>query len=73
MYTYWVSSDAYDEGKGMRLDFMLVNAPLQSRVAAVGVDVEQRAREKPSDHAPMWISVAPEKAVSRSSKSRRRS
>lgn len=61
MYTYWVSGDAYREGKGMRLDFVLVNAPLQSRVSAVGVDAAQRGGEKPSDHAPMWIAVGPQR------------
>jgi exodeoxyribonuclease-3 len=65
MYTYWVSADAYREGKGMRLDFMLASAALQSRVNAVGVDAAHRGGDKPSDHAPMWLTIAPGRLATR--------
>jgi len=43
----------------MRLDFLLLSAPLEKRAVAAGVDFEHRGREKPSDHAPLWVSLEP--------------
>jgi exodeoxyribonuclease-3 len=43
----------------MRLDFLLLSAPLGKRVVAAGVDSECRGREKPSDHAPFWVALEP--------------
>ena len=57
MYTYWVNEKAFRERRGMRLDFLLLSAPLRQRVIAAGVDAEYRGREKPSDHAPLWVKV----------------
>ena len=57
MYTYWVNEKAFRERRGMRLDFLLLSAPLKERVTAAGVDAEFRGREKPSDHAPLWVRV----------------
>src|SRR5205085_1494294 len=34
IYTYWTSTEAYHRGKGMKLDFMLVNDRLKSRLKA---------------------------------------
>ena len=58
MYTYWTTANAFRQGKGMRLDFVLVNAPLRDRLRRAGVDAEHRGRVKPSDHAPAWIELA---------------
>jgi exodeoxyribonuclease-3 len=41
----------------MRLDFILLNQPLRGRLIASGVDSEYRGREKPSDHAPVWVQL----------------
>ena len=57
MYTYWVNEKAFREKRGMRLDFLLLSAPLKKRAVAAGVDSEYRGREKPSDHAPLWVSL----------------
>ena len=57
MYTYWVNEKAFREKRGMRLDFLLLSAPLRKRVVAAGVDSEYRGREKPSDHAALWVSL----------------
>ena len=57
IYTYWTSTDAFNRGKGMKLDFILVNDALKTRLRAFGVDGEHRGREKPSDHAPVWVSI----------------
>ena len=55
MYTYWVNDDAFRQGRGFRMDFILLSAALQPRVMAAGVDAEYRGRERPSDHAPAWV------------------
>jgi len=53
MYTYWTTENAFRQNKGMRLDFLLLNGPLKSRLTNAGVDAEFRGRQKPSDHAPV--------------------
>jgi hypothetical protein len=57
MYTYWVNDNAFRQNKGMRLDFILLSAPLRAAVTAAAVDTEYRGREKPSDHAPTWVAL----------------
>lgn len=59
IYTFWVNADAYRRNAGFRMDFLLMNPALAARLRSTGVDHEHRGREKPSDHAPVWISVAP--------------
>ena len=58
MYSYWVNESAYRGKRGMRLDFLLLNAAATKRLRASGVDAEYRVREKPSDHAPVWVELA---------------
>jgi exodeoxyribonuclease-3 len=57
IYTFWVNADAYRRNAGFRMDFLLVSPSLAPRLAATGVDHEHRGREKPSDHAPVWIEL----------------
>jgi exodeoxyribonuclease-3 len=57
MYSYWTTENALRQNKGMRLDFLLVNKPLKSRVTDAGVDAAFRGGHKPSDHAPAWIEL----------------
>jgi exodeoxyribonuclease-3 len=40
------------------MDFLLLSPGLVPRLAAAEVDREHRGREKPSDHAPVWIALA---------------
>jgi exodeoxyribonuclease-3 len=40
------------------MDFLLLTPALASRLVRAQVDVEQRGRERPSDHAPVWIELA---------------
>jgi len=42
---------------GLRIDLVLVTAPLASRLVDVGIDYDIRAMDKPSDHCPVWISL----------------
>jgi exodeoxyribonuclease-3 len=58
MYSYWVNEAAFHRNRGFRLDFLLLNAAAAGALRAAGVDAEYRGREKPSDHAPVWIDLA---------------
>ena len=57
IYTFWVNADAFRRNAGFRMDFLLLTPVLAKRLVATGVDREQRGREKPSDHAPVWIEL----------------
>ena len=59
MYSYWTSESAFKRGNGFRLDFVLLNAALSPRLQEAGVDADYRSRERPSDHAPVWIALTP--------------
>lgn len=41
---------------GLRIDHLLVTAPLRERLLDAGIDDEIRGMEKPSDHCPVWAS-----------------
>ena len=55
IYTFWVNEAAYRRNAGFRMDFLLLSPALAPRLRATGVDAEHRGRDKPSDHAPVWI------------------
>ena len=59
IYTFWVNANAFRRNAGFRMDFLLVTPGLASRLTQVGVDSEHRGREKPSDHAPVWLELSP--------------
>jgi exodeoxyribonuclease-3 len=54
LYTWWdYRGGAFHRGWGMRIDHILVSAPLAKRCVAVEIDRQERKGEKPSDHAPV--------------------
>ena len=56
IYTFWdYFRNAYARDAGLRIDHLLLNPPLKSRLRSAGVDREVRGWEKSSDHAPTWI------------------
>jgi exodeoxyribonuclease III len=57
IYTFWVNAQAYRRNAGFRMDFLLVSPDLKPGLKAAEVDAEYRGREKPSDHAPTWITL----------------
>ena len=58
VYTYWdYFRNRFPRNAGLRIDHLLLNAPAAARLGAAGVDKAVRAREKPSDHAPTWITL----------------
>ena len=40
---------------GLRIDLMLVTAPLRERLQDTGIDYDIRGMQKPSDHCPVWV------------------
>ena len=58
IYTFWVNEFAFRRNAGFRMDFLLLSPALAPRLLQAGVDAEHRGREKPSDHAPVWIRLA---------------
>jgi exodeoxyribonuclease-3 len=58
IYTYWdYFRNRFARDAGLRIDHLLLNAPAAARLESAGVDRFLRAREKPSDHAPAWITL----------------
>jgi exodeoxyribonuclease III len=60
IYTFWdFFRDAYKRDAGLRIDHLLLNKALTPRLTAAGVDRDVRGWERPSDHAPTWITLSP--------------
>lgn len=58
IYTFWVNDSAFRRNAGFRMDFLLLSPQLVPRLLEAQVDAEHRGREKPSDHAPVWIRLS---------------
>jgi len=57
IYTFWVNEGAFRRNAGFRMDFLLVSPTLAARLVRAEVDTVQRGRERPSDHAPVWLEL----------------
>jgi exodeoxyribonuclease-3 len=58
IYTFWdYFRNAFGRDAGIRIDHLLLSPSLAGRLKGAGVDRDVRAREKPSDHAPVWIEL----------------
>lgn len=58
IYTFWkYLRNAFVRDAGLRIDHLLLSPSLAPRLVAGGVHRDVRAREKPSDHAPVWIEI----------------
>jgi exodeoxyribonuclease III len=57
VYTFWVNANAFARNAGFRMDFLLLSPALAHRLTTAEVDAQHRGREKPSDHAPVWITL----------------
>jgi len=54
MHSWWdYRLNAFQRGWGLRIDHVLATTML--RALAGGVHKEERGRERPSDHAPVWV------------------
>jgi exodeoxyribonuclease III len=59
IWTYWdYQAGAWQQDHGFRIDHMLLSPIAADRLTTCGVDKDHRAREKASDHAPVWLELA---------------
>jgi exodeoxyribonuclease-3 len=59
VYTFWdYQAGAWQKDDGIRIDFALLSPQAADRLASSGVDRFTRSWEKPSDHVPVWITLA---------------
>ncbi len=60
IYTFWdYFRQAYDRNAGLRIDHFLLSPQLVGKLKEAKVDRHVRGWEKTSDHAPVWIELAP--------------
>lgn len=60
IYTFWdYFRNAYSRNAGIRIDHLLLSPQIANGLRAAQVDREVRGWEKTSDHAPVWIELAP--------------
>jgi len=58
IYTWWdYRGGAFHRGWGLRIDHVLVSAPLARQCSLVEIDRDERKGEKPSDHAPVVATI----------------
>jgi len=63
IYTFWhYMRHRFERDAGLRLDHLLLSPDLSKRLAKAGVDRDIRGKPNASDHAPVWIELAPVKA-----------
>jgi exodeoxyribonuclease-3 len=60
MYTFWdYFRNRWERNSGLRIDHLLLNPAAARRLVRAGIDREVRGRDKPSDHAPVWVELKP--------------
>lgn len=58
IYSFWdYQAGAWQKNNGIRIDHLLLSPQAADRLSAAGIDTDMRAREKPSDHVPVWIEL----------------
>ena len=58
-YTFWdYQAGAWQKNEGIRIDHLLLSPQAADRLKSAGVDKHVRGWEKPSDHVPVWASLA---------------
>lgn len=65
LFTFWdYFRQHWERDAGLRIDHLLLNPAAAPRLRTVGVDRWVRALDKPSDHAPAWITLGRPKRAS---------
>ena len=58
-FTFWdYQRQAWERDNGIRIDHLLLSPQAADLMRDAGVDRDQRATEKPSDHVPVWVEIA---------------
>ncbi len=59
LYSWWdYRAASFRRNAGMRIDLVLASQALAARCTSAHLDIEERRREKPSDHIPVVVEVA---------------
>lgn len=59
LYTFWdYQAGAWAKNWGLRIDHLLLSPAAADRMVEAGIDRDVRAREKASDHVPVWVDLA---------------
>lgn len=57
-YTWWdYRMNAFKRKMGLRIDHILLSAPLAAACRGCHIDLAPRMAERPSDHAPVWADI----------------
>ena len=57
-YTFWdYQAGAWDRNHGLRIDHVLLSPAMADALTEYRVQADMRAREKPSDHVPVWVEL----------------
>ena len=57
-YTFWdYQAGAWNKNNGIRIDHFLLSPACADMLIDTGIDKDIRAREKPSDHVPIWVAL----------------
>ena len=58
-FSWWDYRDfGFKRNRGLRIDHILISAPLKSRATACVIDKTPRKNERPSDHAPVVLTLS---------------
>lgn len=58
LYSYWdYQRAAWDRNDGIRIDHWLLSPQAADLLQDAGIDRDLRARERPSDHVPVWVEL----------------
>lgn len=58
-FTFWdYQAGAWQRDNGIRIDHLLLSPQAADLLIDAGVDRDQRATDKPSDHVPVWVDLA---------------
>lgn len=58
IYSFWdYQAGAWARNDGIRIDHMLLSPQAADLLQDCGIDSEERGRDRPSDHTPVWIDL----------------
>ena len=56
LYSFWdYQAGAWQRDNGIRIDHLLLSPQAADRLASAGIDRDERAADKASDHVPAWV------------------
>ena len=59
VYTFWdYQAVAWERNNGIRIDHLLLSPQAADRLEDAGIDKAVRGGDKPSDHVPVWVTLA---------------